>query len=216
MKMKWQIAIVMALLMVGVASASICEYRRDITENCTMLSPHLTCGTYDYSIYNMSGAAVQEDTLTLLNASVYFLNFTTTLGEGDYIVRLCDNSTREVRVKEDEDNMIIAAIILLPMILAIMLVYGALKLSDDHVAFKIGMFLLSPIFFFTSLHFGTLAIIKFYNFPALQNAIGSTVYWFGIVFGVIVSYFVIYLIAQMFHAAAQKEDARLRYGESER
>jgi len=112
---------------------------------------------------------------------------------------------------EEKSKMALAAIIGLPMLLAFIMLIGAATLSEHHNVLKIFLFLLSFIPFFTSLHFGLVTVIKFYDFPELQDAIGSATYYIAIMFGVIITYFIIYLVYMMIHAAAQKREAKLEY-----
>ena len=98
------------------------------------------------------------------------------------------------------------------MILSFILLIGAVTLDpDDHVALKIFLFLLSMIPFFISLHFGALAIGKYYNFTPLEDAMGNITYWLSLMFGVIVTYFLIYLTYKLIHNAAQQKKERLQY-----
>jgi Ca2+/Na+ antiporter len=108
--------------------------------------------------------------------------------------------------------MVIAAIILLPLLLGIMfLVSGFLLNSDEHKVMRIFLFLLSIPSFLTSLHFGLISIVKFYDFPELQDAVGSTTYWVGLVFFAIISYFIIYLFHWIVNVAAQRKKEKLEY-----
>jgi len=141
---------------------------------------------------------------------LYAFNFSE--GQGAYVVRLCDGTTREVVVKqEDGGKMIIAISILLPMLLSFIIIIGAVSLGKEHSVFKIGLFLLSFIPFFTAMHFTMIGIVTFYEVPALADAIGGTVYWVGLMFGVIVSYFLIYALYVYFSVMAQRKDARFEY-----
>ena len=181
-----------------------------INTNCTMVTPSIECASYTYEIFNITGESVKTGSLTLLNSTIYYFNFT--LGEGHYIVELCDGTTREVRVEtEDSGNMILFGIIILPMILAIVFMVASLGLGEDHAILKIALFLLSPIMFFVSLHASLIGLVKMYNFPEMQEFIGSTTYWFGWFVIVVISYFVIYFIYKAFQIAAQKRSERLRY-----
>lgn len=190
----------------------MCEDTREINTNCTMITPVVTgCALFNYSVYNMTGDSVLSGNLTNFTKDVYQFNFT--LGEGDYLVKLCDDTTREIRVKqEDENKMIIAVIILLPMLLGLFLLILAASLdNEDHAALKIGLGLLSLITFWVSLHFGMVSVVKFYDFTELQDLIGTTVYWYGLTFFVIVCYFGFYAFMKITHRAAQKKEERLNY-----
>lgn len=204
------ITILMLAILVQVALAEICEHTREINENCTMLTPSMNCDSYTYQVFNLSGNQAQQGLLTKLNASLYQFNLT--VPEGDYIVQLCDNSTREIRVTQgDDSNMIIAALILIPMLFAIVLIIWASILSEEHATLKIFLSYLTVIPFFTSLHFGMISIAEFYNFPALEEAIGTTVYWAGWIFVILIVYVLIYATWKGVAAAAQAKKERVEY-----
>ena len=113
---------------------------------------------------------------------------------------------------EYEDKMIIAAIIVLPMILGIIFLVGGATLdAEHHAALKIFLFLLSSFTFILSLHLGMVSVVKFYDFPALEDTIGTATYWFGIVIGIIITYFLIYLIYTSFNKMAQQKRDDLKY-----
>ncbi len=209
--MKWQIIILLIIGMASIVSAlDMCGDSITINTNCTMLTPALNCSITNYEIANLSGTVLVSENLTLLLNDIYQFNIS--LKEGDYIARLCDGSTREFRIEDEGANVIIAAIILLPMILGIIFLAGAVTLDNEqHKAMKIFLYLLSIVPFFASMHFGLLAVVKFYDFPELQELIGSTTYWVSIIFGLLITYFIIYLFTKMIHQAAQKKKERMKY-----
>jgi len=204
----------MMLMLTTAVSALVpmCEQDTiEINTNCTMITPPLNCsGGYTYNIFNGSGYAVTNGTLKQFADTMYYLNFTE--DEGDYLVRLCDGAVREVRVtQEDDGKMILGALILIPMFLAFFLLIGGISLDKEHAPLKIFLFLLGIIFFWTSLHFGMVSVVQFYNFPILENLIGSTTWWTGMIFFIILSYFCIYIIYKAFRAAAQDKKSKLNY-----
>lgn len=109
------------------------------------------------------------------------------------------------------ESMIIAAIILIPILLGVFCLVGAISLSDEHTALKIGLFLMSFVTFFGSLWFGGIAVVEVYDMPALQDVIGTTVFWMAILFFMLVSYFMIYMIYVSMKAAAQEKKNKLEY-----
>ena len=210
--MKKIILLTMFFILIPIAWAlPMCEDKLEINTNCTMVTPTISCGTYNYSIINTSsGSSVTDGDLTLLNGNIYYFNFTE--GEGDYLVILCDDTTREVRVtQEDENKMILGVLILAPLILGAFLLIGAATLGEEHNVLRIFLFLLSPITFFVSLHFAAVGLAQFYNVPELLELIGSTTYWAGMVFFAIVTYFIIYWFYKITHMMAEKKEERLNY-----
>lgn len=204
--------LIFALPLVSAAQPGMCEDTREINQNCTMVTPVTSCSTYNYTIINLTGEKVVESDLVFLNDSIYYFNLT--VGPGDYVIRLCDNTTRQIRVKErDDNNMILGAIIIAPLLLGLFLILAAASLGQQHNALRIFLFLLGPILFFTSLHFAMESLVHFYDIPGLENAIGTTTYWTGWVLAVIIMYFLIYLLTRMFNSMAnkRKEETELRY-----
>lgn len=131
---KWTILIVMMFVLVQIASAiELCEDRTDPNVACRMATPSLTCSEYNYSIINVNGIIINNSVLTALNGSIYYFNFSQ--GAGDYVVRLCDNSTREVYVQNSElkTDMATIAIAILTISAMFFFVYLANNFSarDD-------------------------------------------------------------------------------------
>jgi len=100
-----------------------CEDPTDLNSPCTMVTPTLSCNNLNYNITRVfpKEKVVTEGSLELLNDSIYFFNFTE--GQGQYIIRLCDGTTREVVVKASEEKMI-AVIIGLSFIIALLVFFG--------------------------------------------------------------------------------------------
>jgi len=114
--MKWKLIIpIMFLLTIGIAAAiEMCGSQVEINQTCSMITPELDCAG-NYTIINATtgdGSAVGNGTMDLLHTSAtgstYQFNFTQ--GRGDYLVKLCDGTTREIKVKGDDTKMIAAMI----------------------------------------------------------------------------------------------------------
>ena len=78
-----------------------------IGANCTFLTPVLNCtGVETYDVVNLSGIEVVNDaSLTKLNETIYFLNFNNTNEPNDFIIRLCDGSSREIQVVSEGEEL---------------------------------------------------------------------------------------------------------------
>lgn len=103
--MKWQLLIIFTLILITIVSATATEFCEDIlipNQQCTMLTPSLSCGNYTYQIFNETNILVQTTNLTNVDSDIY--SFTFNQSSGDYLVRLCDGSTREIYV-EGQDTM---------------------------------------------------------------------------------------------------------------
>lgn len=208
--MRWINFIVMFILVSPIVlSLNQCEDIVNINETCQMITPILSCTTYDYNIYNQSGYLMENSNLTSLNNSIYYLNFTQP--EGGYIIELCDGTTREILSKDEGNKMILGIIILIPLIFGLFMIIGAATLGEDHNILKIVLFLFSPITVWVSFHFAMINIVKYYNLPELQEAMAGTTYWMAWFFFVLVSYFMIYTIWKWADNVAQKKKQRIEY-----
>lgn len=99
-------ATLLAVFLVWIPAAlalDICEDSIPVTQACQMLTPMLNCAEYNYSVFTLTGELADSGSLSVLNGSAYYFNFS--LGEGDYLVVLCDGSSREISVSEDHPKM---------------------------------------------------------------------------------------------------------------
>lgn len=110
----------------------------------------------------------------------------------------------------EEPGMFVAALILVPLLFAFVLALGALS-AKSHPVLQAFMFILSVVPVLSGLHLGLVAVIKFYDWPAMQDAIGTNTWWMAMALFAVIAYWLIYLVAKMFHVAAQKRNERLEY-----
>lgn len=189
---------------------SMCEDNIIVHQNCTLVTPTLgNCSNMDYTIYNITGEELQSNDLTPFAGGLYYINFTEP--KGNYLVKLCDGTTREVIVGEGDDKMIVGFIILLPMLLGIILIWAASTLGEEHVALKIGLFVLSFFSFVLSMHLSMVSIVKFYDWPEMQEVLAYTSNWYLWVVGFIITYIILYIIIIGMRIAKQEKDNKLKY-----
>jgi len=110
-----------------------------------------------------------------------------------------------------DDNMIISVIILAPLILGIMLLMWGHNLSEEHEILSIFISLLSYVMFWVTLYLGNIAVIKFYNFPELQNAMGFVTNITGWILFLIVAYWLIYIFYRIITSIQQRRKRELEY-----
>ena len=105
-----------------------------------------------------------------------------------------------------------AAIILTPLIFGFFLILGAYLLDpEQHPVLRIFMMILALMTYFMSSWLGVLAIIEFYTFDPMQEAIATGLWIFGSMIVIIITYFLIYIFYKATHAAAQtKEEMMLQ------
>ena len=94
---------------------------------------------------------------------------------------------------------LVAGFILLPLLFSFVLVGVAFVIDKDrHAVLRVGLWFLSLILFLVSLNFGLVSLVEFYDFPVLEDLIGSTVYWFSLVLVAVVFYWIFYLVYTSF------------------
>lgn len=115
----------------------------NIGRNCTFVTPALNCsiGDFTYDIVNLSGIKVVDNgSLANLQGNLYFFNFTQVDGRNDFVVRLCDDTTREVRVRGGDENMTNIAIAILLGVMIFALAKFGIELDEKHWTIKLALF----------------------------------------------------------------------------
>ena len=207
---KWNILILLTIALIPIVeSLDLCPETKQINRNCTMITPEIDCQWYQ--IFNINGTELINTNLTELNDSIYYLNFTQ--GKGGYVVRLCDGTTREVIVNYDTggNDMVLGILVLSPILLAFLFMFIGYSLGESHSIMKVFFMLLSILLIFTSWHFGIIAVSEIYGMTELVEAIGSTTYWLTLIFGVIVTYFVIQFLIGLFAYIKTQKQKRFEY-----
>jgi len=121
---KWIIILILMVVMSFCVSAAICENRLTVGSSCTILTPPIACST-NYSIFNQTNL-VENGEMVLINSSIYSFNFSQ--NQGDYVIILCDNTSREIRVTSEDQDMSSLSITIFIMGLVIGLYYLAFKI----------------------------------------------------------------------------------------
>lgn len=136
----------------------MCEDVMDPPANCTVVTPTMNCTVYQYDIYNATNGVLLDDDLSLYNYTANLYHFNFTKDAGHYVIQLCDATTRELVVRNQEKKMITAFLILLPLIVAFFLMYlynsQIQKMPQEYWAFKWLFMLLSFYFIMGSLYMG--------------------------------------------------------------
>jgi len=103
--------VVLLFLLPSVNALDVCDEPVQPNYSCKILTPEIYCSLYTYKVLNSNGTIIDSGNLTLFNGYVYSFNFSQ--GQGEYLLYLCDGTTREIIVKEDENNMIALSIIMI-------------------------------------------------------------------------------------------------------
>ena len=186
---------ILMLAMIQIISAGdtneTCETVVIPNRECRLLTPSLTCYT-NYTITSQDGTLVEENNMSLLRGTLYYINFTQDVG--DYIVTLCDNSTRELYVRGDESKMLIA---ISGLIIGMIILFGYL----GYIFYKEESFVfyLSYLFWLIALLFplyGMRAIADSdgvsTTIATLMNTMYQVYLW---VYYVVILMFVVYILA---------------------
>lgn len=143
----------------------------------------------------------------LLATSVFgYCNETQTVtGNVTEVVRQCTVTT-------DLGGTPLLGVILAPMFLAFIILFGGMHLdSEKHGVLKIFIFLFGIIPYWASMHFGTVVLARYYDLIELQNAMADSVFWVGMIFFTLVSYFMIYTLIAIFKRIAENKEQKLEY-----
>ncbi len=125
------------------ATTKMCDDPVKVGTNCIITTPVLNCTSGPtFDIINMSGnLIVTNESLARLNDQVYFLNFTLVGEKNEFVIRLCDDTTREVLVRGGDENMTNIAIAILLSVMVFVLTKFALELDEvKHWPLKLGLF----------------------------------------------------------------------------
>lgn len=93
----WCMIIILTIM--SASAIYICSNPIEVSTTCSVLTPSLTCSTYNYSIYDNTSVLIQYDNLTRFSGNIYYFNVT--LLEGDYLAVLCDGSSRILTVNNN-------------------------------------------------------------------------------------------------------------------
>lgn len=95
--------IIFMVLMLGTVQAvEMCEDVVVPDVLCRLVTPYISCTTYSYEVTNtITNTTVDSGNMTQLYDGIYYVNFTQS--QGNYLVKLCDDTTREIISGGDEE-----------------------------------------------------------------------------------------------------------------
>mgnify|MGYP005847131123 CR=1 FL=1 len=171
-------------------------------------NPHISTGelTQYGAGYNVTVSGTLINT-TGKYATILWCNSSTIGGYMEYDFDV----TTDGLPKSTEPSGLIAVFSIVPLLFAFLFLFGAFSLADEHSALRIFLFLLGNMMILLTLYFTTLSVIKFYEFPELQEAVGTTTYWLAWLLVFIVTYFIIYWVWKAFDSAHKRKIERMNY-----
>lgn len=191
--------------------------------NSTFFLLKNTTTSCNLHLYNSTGNHIFETYIPFDSNEMEFyfdLNTTYSQHKGNYGLLIYCNNSREagfvsesftIGYEPESSGFPLGIIILVPMLLALMLLIGSFFLGEEHTALKIFLFVLSFIPFFISMNYGLVVLIKYFNFPILENLVSSHVYWITLFLFVLIVYFIIYWIWKIVEFMAERKKNSLEY-----
>jgi len=178
-------------------------------------------------IYNETGDHVVEENLLMDSNGIdfyYLLPSTMTQERKDYAYILHCNNSKQAgwisttftigRGDYNESNiggMPLAIIIAIPLIIGIFFLLVSFNLGEEHTGLKLVLMLGSFMPFFASMHMAMLTLIRYYEFTALEELIGTTTYWLGAVLAVLFFYLLVYIFYKSIMMINERKKERLNY-----
>jgi len=189
------------------------EVRVNVGENCTMVTPVLNCSAFTYDILNLSGLEVVNDALlTELNESVYFFNFTLVTEKNDFVVRLCDGTTREVQVIPGGEagvtsaDLALIAVAILVMGIIFILYKASVELDERNWPMKMGLFYGALILGWGALNLALRMAIDNAQSAALQSDLETIYFGYTFISLLAFGYLIIVLIWYYFRNLSHKQE----------
>jgi len=192
-----------------------------------MIAGNSTC---EFHLYNSSGNEivtldgiigtdnggeefeVKVNSANLSYAGQYGYTFTCESLEGEYGFLSNSFITNFAGIEPLTDGTPLLGMILAPLLLAFLIMFGGMHLnSETHGVLKIFLFLFPVIPYWASIHFSFVVLARYYNLVELQNAMSDTVFWAGLIFFTLVSYFMIYTLICMFTRIKENREEKLEY-----
>ena len=187
-------------------------------------------GACKFWLKDTEGNTVQHNTLITFSAGTETYDVTVntsilnSLGEYSYTFQ-CEgaekagwvssgfeiiNSTTTT-TEETQEGGILILLSLLPFLFTIALFFACSFMGEEHSPLKFFTLLLIPIGFWSSMHFATITLAEYYSFLPMLEVVGTTMYWTGWLFFIIVSYLLLFLIYKMVVSHKEKNKENLEY-----
>lgn len=108
----------------------------------------------------------------------------------------------------------IAAIVISPMLMGFIVLFGTFSLGEEHGVLKTFLFMFALLSFVVSLHFGTLAVIQYYpEFTAFTDLVAKTISWFIMVYILFIFYWLLTLFKVVIEWIGNVRGSKQNYGD---
>lgn len=159
--------------------------------NCSVQIRNDTLELKENLMMNEIGEGWYNATYNTSTVGKYFCRQNCTKG-AKYVAGTCDF------IIGGEQEMLFAAIVLIPLFITIFLIVLAIMIPKEYWALKVALPIMGAFFIFTAYQYGAMAIAKFYNFTELIDAIGESSYIFGWILWVLIAIILIGVVYYIF------------------
>ena len=122
-------------------TAELCKEITD--QECNIVTPILDCNYYE--IYSINDTLIKNSTnMSLIDSNIYSFEFNESVGE--YVIKLCDGTTRQIEV-EDENMLELITIVLIIMLIGFFFIVLAEYLKNDFFLFFAGSWFFGMSFY---------------------------------------------------------------------
>jgi len=170
------------------------------------------CGVH---LYNQTGHHILEDVLTpdlngidwyfdyqFNETGYYYYTVACVYYEyeaNDTLVRYAAFVSNGFEITSDgyerrDMGFLLGILALIPLIICIILMYGASLMSEEHGFIKLFMWFLAFPMLFLSNHMASMFVIRYLHLEELANLLGNFTFYFGMVFFSLLCYFLLYMI----------------------
>ena len=195
------------------ADYPMCTDIKLITENCTFFTPTMDCTKYNFTIYNFTHQVRNGSLTQIASSNLYKFNLTD--DSGDYLLVLCDGSTREMRVRQNstyslalsvfEDASVVSMMGILFILVFVcgMFAYLSINLGDQHSAMKLFFFFSIFVLLVLSLNVSRSTIVS-YAPTSVIDLVNVAHHFLVVILVLVFLYFILMWITKFFTEFAKQ------------
>ncbi len=220
---KWPFFLLI-LLILPIVNAITCT--QETVVPCTVVTPVLSCPTYNYSVYNNEGGVLQSGLLTHINDSIYAFDLINVTVNSVYTVKLCSNHTTQITsvLYETQDTgkgailfgLILSQIGIMGFILYFSSILGKETTTDSNgnkipkfVILRIFLILITFIWVYKIYHLMSALITGYIGLSEMVLILGITP--FGWIFYTFLAVYIFINFFMLIDIMKQRKQARLYY-----
>jgi hypothetical protein len=156
------------------------------------------------------------------NVAYYSYDIPSTNVTGEYLNSMvCSNGLKSTytlfsfdinnKGNNEQPSFMNAITILIPLVLGIIFIFATFGLGEDHPMLKVLLLLFSMLTFFMSISIAIITIGYYNTFDSLIDTLGLWIYVYGVIYFLVIIYFVLYAISKLMNMFAKEKDQKLNY-----